>query len=95
MQHPVIDAVDAQLKAAGLPTYTELTWRAHDVAEGIEDMKLPGSVPARLKKLKDALFMAFGQTKPVPGVRAARRGAGAGAQAADALRLSPGPVHGR
>lgn len=64
MQNPTIETVDAQLKAAGLPTYTELIWRAHDVAEGIEDMKnLPGSVPARLERLKAALLMAFGQTK--------------------------------
>lgn len=63
MQHPVIDAVDAQLKAAGLPTYTELTWRAHDVAAGIEDMKLPGSVPARLKKLQAAILAASERPK--------------------------------
>lgn len=65
MQHPVIDAVDAQLKAAGLPTYTELLGRSHDVAEGIEDMKnLPGSVPARLKKLKLAIARAAGNQPP-------------------------------
>lgn len=64
MTHPAIEAADAQLQAAGLPTYTELLGRSHDVAEGIEDMKnLPGSVPARLEKLKAALLRVFGQTK--------------------------------
>lgn len=53
-QTEAIACADAHLENADLPTYSELLRRVADVLEGLDGVTLPGAMPVRISKLREA-----------------------------------------